>query len=199
MDIPACCGGCQHRDSKGNACGAPLDSKGNHARTCPIGGWTVRKHDACCGVLKNWLEEQGCHVEAEPVLPTAAEDRPESRTDWVAHSPALDGVAHIGLTVVSAVSREALSKGSADREGVAASVAEARKRTKYPLIAVLPFAIEDNGRLGDAALSFVRKIAPRDLRRRAEELNALYQALGATLQRTATKAILAAIGTPLQT
>jgi len=69
MVIPECCGVCQHRRPTGAICGAPLDSKGLHARTCAIGGWVVRKHDACCGILKDWCLDLGCHVESEVVLP----------------------------------------------------------------------------------------------------------------------------------
>ena len=123
----------------------------------------------------------------------ASVDRPESRMDLILHAPAQDSPVHIDLTIVSPVSREALARGSADREGTAAMMAASRKRAKYPLIAVLPFVIEEGGRLGEDALGFVRKLAPREPKKRVEALNSLNHALGATLQRTAANAITAAI------
>ena len=65
MDILECHGQCQHQNYAGVACVAPVDVKVFHARTRPIGVWVVRKPDACCGILKDLCEEQGCCVEAE--------------------------------------------------------------------------------------------------------------------------------------
>ena len=192
MDIPECHGRCQHRNSAGLVCGASLDVKGFHARTCPIGGWVGRKHDACCGVLKDWCEEQGCHVESEVILPGASADHPEARMDLVVHAPGIAGPIHIDLTVVSSTAREALGKGSASKDGAAAASAAARKRAKYPMCAVLPFVIEDHGRLGIDGLSFARRLAPREAVERTHALAGLYQAIGATLQRSAADAIIAA-------
>jgi len=67
-----------------------------------------------------------------------------------------------------------------------------RKRAKYPACAVLPFVLEHHGRFGEDALSFVRKIAPRETAARSEALVKLYQAIGATMQRLAADAIIAA-------
>ena len=75
----------------------------------------------------------------------------------------------------SALSVEALSKGSPQRKGVASEVAERKKRRDYPLINVLPFAVEDHGRFGEDALRFARKAAPAESGKRAIELARLYQ------------------------
>ena len=152
----------------------------------------MRKHDACCGVLKDWLEDLGCHVESEVVLPGASANHPEARMDLIAHSPSITGPVHIDLTIVSSTAREALAKGSASKDGTAARGAEARKRAKYPLCPVLPFVIEDHGRLGEDALGFIRKVAPRGAVERSEAIRRLYQAIGATVQRSAANAIIAA-------
>ena len=153
----------------------------------------VRKHDACCRVLKEWLEDQGCHVELEVILPGASAEHPEARMDLVVHAPNIAGPVHIDLTIVSATAREALGKGSATKDGAAARSAEARKRAKYPLCAVLPFVLEDHGRLGEDALSFIRKIAPREAAARSDAIRRLHQSLGATMQRYAADAIIAAM------
>ena len=113
--------------------------------------------------------------------------------DLIVHAPNIVGPVHIDLTIVSAAAREALGKGSASKDGVAASFAAARKRAKYPMCAVLPFVMEEHGRLGDDALSFARKIAPRGTDERSEALRELYQALGATMQRASADAIIAAM------
>ena len=193
LDVPGCCGRCQHRARNGQLCNEPLDAKGAHARTCPVGGWRMRKHDACCGALKNWLEEMGCHVDVEVVMPTAANGLDEPRMDLIVRAPGVLGPIHIDVTVVSATSREALKRGSADREEVTADLGAARKRQTYSNIAVVPFVLEESGRLGADALSLVRKLAPREHAARTEALNELYQSLAATLQRAAANSAIAAM------
>ena len=154
----------------------------------------MRKHDACCGVLKNWLEEMGCAVETEVVLPTAANGLDEPRMDLIVRAPGILGPIHIDLTVVSPTSREALRRGAADREGVTAELGADGKRVKYNNITVTPFVLESSGRLGADALGLVRKIAPWEPGARAEALNELYQSLAATLQRASANSAIAAMG-----
>ena len=192
LNLPGCTGRCRHRKSNGEMCGEQLDSKGTHARSCPFGGWLVRRHDAACAVLADWCRQQGCQVDREVVLPLAHPDRPEARMDLVVRAPAIDGTVWIDLTVVSALSVEALSKGSPQRKGVASEVAERKKRRDYPLINVLPFAVEDHGRFGEDALRFARKVAPAEPVKRAIALARLYQSLGSSLQRSAADAVIAA-------
>ena len=153
----------------------------------------MRKHNACCGVLSDWLEARGCHVQREVVLPTAHDNQLQSRMDLIVFAPPIDGPIYIDLTVVNAASREALARGSADHEGVAASIATDRKRRAYPNIPVTPFVIEDSGRLGELALKLVRKVAPADPTARSTAISELYQSLGATLQRQAANAVLASM------
>ena len=150
-----------------------MDPKGLHARSCPVGGWRMRKHDACCGVLKNWMEDMGCTVEVEVVLPTASNDLDEPRMDLIAHAPGIKGPIRVDFTAVRATSREALKRGSADRDEVTAEMGATRKRQKYCNVAVVPFVAEDSGRLGADALCLIRKLAPRDAGPRAEAINEL--------------------------
>ena len=114
--------------------------------------------------------------------------------DLIVHAPNIVGPVHIDLTVLSATARKSLAKGVASREGTATASAAERKRAKYPMCAILPFVLEDHGRLGDDALGFVRKIAPRAKPERTQVLIGFYQAIGATLQRVAAVSIIAAIG-----
>ena len=94
---------------------------------------------------------------------------------------------------MSALSSDALSSGSAVRDGAAAEVAARGKRRDYPNCNVTPFDIEDHGRLGEDALRLVRIIAPLDPSERSVAIRRLHQSLGATLQRVAADAVVAAM------
>jgi hypothetical protein len=193
LDLPMCNGVCKHKRPDGSICGKPLDVKGTHARSCAVGGWLVRKHNNCLGVLADWAEEEGdCTTFREQVLPTASPDHSQARIDLVVFSPRVAGPMFVDLTVVSALSVEALAKNSATQDGVAARLAAADKVNKYPQCRLMPFPLEDHGRLGDAAMNFAKLIAPVDPERRSVALSRLYHGLAAVLQRTAADAIITA-------
>eukprot|EP00959_Pyramimonas_sp_CCMP1952_P258126 5394875-Pyramimonas_sp.AAC.1 len=59
----------------------------------------------------------------------------------------------IDLTVVSALSQDALARGSARRAGTAAAASENDMRARYPGLNMAPFAIEDHGQMGEDALA----------------------------------------------
>ena len=101
---------------------------------------------------------------------------------------------YVDLTVASALSQEALSRGSALKDGIAAKIAADRKLAKYPGCATYPFPIEEHGRLGEAALTFAKLIAPVETSLRSKGLATLYQSLGSALQRASADAIIAAAG-----
>ena len=112
--------------------------------------------------------------------------------DLIIHSPNVIGAVKVDLTVVSALSMEALSKGAGIRDGVAASLAEADKEDKYSNTTVVGFAVEDHGRLGESALELVRALAPAEPSARSTAIRSLHQALSSTLQRAAADAVIAA-------
>ena len=155
----------------------------------------TKRHDAVCGALKNWCEEFGCHVDREIIVPNASGTLVEARMDLVIRAPEITGPVLVDVTIVSPTSRDALAKGAAVREGAAASIAAGKKRAKYPNIAVVPFVIEEFGRLGEDAIGLVKKIAPKQPDERTTALKKLYHAVGATMQRTAANAVLAAMKT----
>ena len=194
LDLPCCVGTCSHTKKDGTKCGHPLDSKGAHARSCPSGGWVVRRHNAVVSVLAQWsIEECGCNTFQEQVVPNASEDHVVSRMDLVIYSPYVAGGLHVDVTIVAPTSVAALGHGSAVHDGAAAQVAAARKVSKYPGCTVHPFPLEDMGRLGEAAIRLAKMIAPRDgPSRRSAALSRLYQSLGAAVQRANAAAILAA-------
>ena len=195
MDIPGCCGVCKHRRPDGSICGQPLDAKGVHARSCAIGGWKVRRHDALCGILADWAEEQNCAVEREVAMPHASPSHPEARMDLVIRAPGIPGPINVDLTVVCATTAMALRHGAATRDGAACEAAGKAKKTKYSNIAVVPFAIEEHGRIGSDAQALAKRLAPRDPSARSDAMRALHQALGCTLQRTQADAVITAMCT----
>ena len=196
--LPQCRGQCQHRRQDGSICGADLDVFGFHARCCAFGGWLVRRHDAACAVLGDWCQDLGCQLEVgqkpygEVLVPWAAPARPEARMDLVIRVPGVASPFYVDLTVASALSVEALRGGSAVRDGAAAGIAARGKIRDYPNCNVTPFVVEDHGRLGEDALRLIRLIAPTDLAERSRAIRRLHQSLGATLQRCAADAVIAA-------
>ena len=112
--------------------------------------------------------------------------------DLIIHAPRVAEPIRVDLTVVSALSQDALDRGSARRAGAAAAAAERDKRARYPGLRMVPFAVEDHGRLGEDALALVRLLAPRIDTVRSAAIRRLHQALGSVLQRHAADAVLAA-------
>ena len=159
----------------------------------------MKRHNSAFAVLGSWCEEMGCQLEAgqkpwgEVLLPWAAPARPEARMDLVIHAPGLPTPYYVDLTVVSALSADALSSGAAVRSGAAAEVAARGKYRDYPNCNVVPFVIEDHGRLGEEALRLVRALAPVVPSERSKAIRQLHRSMGATLQRVAADAVIAAI------
>ena len=152
----------------------------------------MRRHDAACSVLKEWSEEMHCNVHREVVLPNPTPGRPEARMDLVIHPPQSGIAIHVDLTVVTALSRGAMAAGAARRDGAAAQVAARHKRAKYPNCPVVPFVVEDHGRIGEDALRLVRQLAPSLPSERSAAIRRLYQSFSAVLQRHSADSVLAA-------
>ena len=112
--------------------------------------------------------------------------------DLVIHAPQSGNAIHVDLTVVTALSREAMAAEAARRDGAAAHVAARHKRAKYPNCPVVPFVVEDHGKLGEDVLHLVRQIAPSLPSERSTAIRRLYQSLSAVLQRHSADSVLAA-------
>ena len=112
--------------------------------------------------------------------------------DLVIRAPGIASPFYLDFTAASALSMEALASGSAVRDGAAAGNAARGKLKDYPNCAVTPFVIEDHGRLGDDALRLLRMLAPVDASDRTKATRGIHQSLGATLQRCAADAVIAA-------
>ena len=117
--------------------------------------------------------------------------------DLVVRAPGIAAPYYIDVTIVSALSQAALAGGSDVRDGAAAELAARGKATDYPLCSVTAFVVEDHGRLGENALQLVRALAPIDPVERSVAIRRLHQTLGATLQRSAADAVIAATTQPL--
>ena len=113
--------------------------------------------------------------------------------DLVIHAPNVASPLYVELTVVSALATDALDGGSATRDGAAAEIAARGKRRDYPQCTVVPFVIEDHGRIGEEALRLIRLIAPTEASERSRAIRRLHHSLGATLQRVAADAVIAAL------
>ena len=162
--------------------------------SCAVGGWLVRRHDGARDLLGDWCEEQHCVVQREVVLPLANLDRAEARMDLVVYASGSTIPSYIDVSIVTALSQQALASGSAKYDGKAAEIAAKGKRNAYPLINITPFIVEDHGRFGSDAVAFLKRVAPTDAAARSRAMSDLYHRLAAFLQRTAADAVLAAIG-----
>ena len=193
LDLPMCsaAGTCRHLRPDGTLCGAALDPKGFHARCCPVGGWLVKRHNAGCAALAEWAEtECGCVVYQEQQVPTANPHHAEARLDIVLESPRAAGSIYVDFTVVSALSVEALARGLALRDGVAADLAATKKEQRYPHCRAWAFPVEDHGRFGEDALALGRALAPAEPERRSRALARLQQAVSAAVQRVAADSVI---------
>ena len=112
--------------------------------------------------------------------------------DLIVHSPMVSGALQIDLTVVSALNVDALGNGAAQRDGVASALASRRKVRRYPNTEVYPFAAEYHGRIGEAAVTVIRMLAPVDNVERGIAIAELKRDLASTLQRASSDSILGA-------
>ena len=115
--------------------------------------------------------------------------------DLVIRAPNVLGMVHIDLTVVCATSAQALRQGAASHDGAACELASRVEKRKYPNISVVPFVIEEHGRLGGEAQALANRLATRDPSARSDAMRRLYQTLGCTLQRMQADSVITAMGT----
>ena len=129
---------------------------------------------------------KGDHLAAGIPRQAASEDGSLCICSWLYISPA-----YIDVSIVTALSREDSAAGAANHDGGAAELAAKGKHRGYPLIAVTRFIVDNHGRIGTEALSFLRRIAP-DPGQRSQAMREFYQRLRALLQRYAADAVLSA-------
>ena len=126
------------------------------------------------------------------MVPGANPDHAEARMDLIMYSPRVAGAIYIDVTVVSALSVEAIAKGAGLRDGVASDIAAQRKQFRYNHCVTWAFAVEDHGRFGEDAVGLIRALAPTEPQLRSKAIAALHQSVASTLQRSSADAILSA-------
>ena len=96
--------------------------------------------------------ELGCQFEAgqkpwgEVLVPWAAPAREETRMDLVIHVPDVTSPFYVVLTIVGALSSDALASGLAIRDGMAAEVAACGKIRDFQNCSITRYVIEDHSR-----------------------------------------------------
>ena len=186
---------CQNVKRNGMRCDAVLDNEGHHAATCECGGALDRRHNATRDMLaKRLAQDHRIAALTEQHCPQWDQVR-----EGTMHEAILDIIAPIGnvtyyidVTVVDVLSVDAaLERQRAKRNGYAARAAEDKKLKKYPGATTIPFAIESYGRLGNSAISWLKRVyhdQPSELQSLLNELSALVQSHTAAMTLTACAA-----------
>ena len=117
------------------------------------------RHDAVTRCLAQLIKKAGpvgIKVTIEPQV-GAGDRQPDIKVERNGN------VTYLDVVVASPVSAAALDGGSAERVGVAAELAEQRKRRDYAggSIEVIPFAVESYGRFREQATRYLNALAPR--------------------------------------
>ena len=183
---------CRNIRQKGERCTAQLDEHGHHGATCECGGAMVRRHNCVRDLLLKRLAEHlgaATHME-QRVDSMAGAGRREARLDVAVTVPGA-ATHFLDVAIVEAYSSNAGIELQRMERPAAAEVMEGKKRNKYgPSERMIPFIVEAHGRLGPAAMRWIRKVykGQPDLRR------ALLQELAATIQsHTAAMVVTSAV------
>ena len=144
---------CHHRGAAG-VCLSLLDGEGIHAKTCPVGGHVIARHDRAVRWLYRWLSQGRLNSEPrlEQVLPEES-----GRLDLVFQDSGTTVWVDLAVTAAATTSARTTA-ANARKDGGAARAEEAVKRSRYHSRAT-PFVLESGGRAGASALSFVRRFS----------------------------------------
>ena len=168
-------------------CGRVLDAAGMHALCCPVGPHRIRLHNEIVRALAEWVRSHGGYADMEVAVPDlyktdAKGDIVEARMDLVISWPGAPTPIWVDVTV-----------RSPDEDGLAARVpahcaraAERHKRERYSA-AVVPFAVETEGRLGPAAQALLSDLAASARVLRAD--NSVQERSGADFARQIAAAV----------
>ena len=178
---------CQHKNNS-RTCQHALDPNGHHALTCPIGGYTIKKHNHLRDILYRWLCDMGytCHREQHVPHLDDTDEKGQPRIA-VMDITCTTHTGHwlIDISVTDAVSQcSKHTNANAHHDATAAKAREHDKRQRYkhdPQL--IPFVLETGGRWGPTAEAFIRTVAPTDTNERAESLTTLRYNLSTSLQR----------------
>lgn len=209
LHLPVCDTGltCGNVGGNGRVCGAPLDQGGSHALHCPCGGGRVAKHNRLRDLFARLhADATGCsatveqHVPAWDSLDPASGEVRRAVLDVAGQAVNGTGVVYLDVTVAAEESADtARLRARARRDGAAARQAEQAKRTHYRRAGceLVPVALEQGGRYGDAAAallrSYARAAAPDSA---ASTLQCLQQRVSTVLQLGNAEQILSASRRP---
>ena len=168
---------CPLKSQAGTACGVQLDASGRHVLTCAFGGAAIHTHNLITKTVAAAAAEQGAtSIQLEPLV-----GHQGMRADIAAAYDA-GGTRYHDVRISDPCSRQALRAGAARRDGAAAGVGEADKRSRWRDTPVQPLVLEAGGRAGTSFNTWLRLLLPSD-DTRSEVAATVRQSVAATLQR----------------
>ena len=191
--LPTTCTHCKHKNAN-QSCTAQQDPQGTHAICCKLGGHVVRRHDSIRDALADIITNlTGLTPHKEVIIPHAAPNRENPRLDIVTTNEN-GSHTYIDVSIATATLPATIQHHNSHKSIPAAATLRANeKRRSYPGIPCTPFVLEAHGRADEAALHFIRTIAPKCPQTRSTTILSVWQTLSATLQRNNADAIHLAI------
>ena len=175
LPAPTLCG---RSYAAGGSCNRHLCDDGAHEYVCAVGGFPEFRHNR----VRDWLAQQvrelwACRVQTEEPVATPLV-KSSGRMDVVAHR--LGAKVLIDVVVGTTFSDNAAEASRRAREpGRSLRMAASRKLARYGP-SVLPFTVEDTGRLGSGAMRLLKELASET--EQQEDIGAEYRRLVAELQ-----------------
>ena len=202
---------CQHRARNGELCGTPLDDHTRHAERCVKGGAILAGHNAVRDWLDKYLKENTGHPTAtEQYVPqwdrTRTIRNSDGTTTQTVERARLDNSftdtkgqrTHVDCVVTcSSTSNQREQCIRAQVDGRAAQAAEVEKARRYkrsdnPHEALVAFAVESRGRVGEEAMGLIKAVAPTEPSLRTAVIQDAYQSLSVVIQHRIAEILLSA-------
>jgi hypothetical protein len=160
-----CPGGerCHHRAAAGIVCGlqcveptrdedAPVPDGGRHAITCAKGGGVIRRHNAVCDALMQWLRGRGHQVLREQKIPGWSWEGQEAILDLVFQDGQL-GTVHVDVAVT-----DSAAPGHGRTALFNTRRRERAKHLRYPGHGLTAFVLDTRGAWGQEARAFAARM-----------------------------------------
>ena len=196
---------CQHRREDGTLCGAPLDGRGWHAKTCQVGPTRVARHDGLRDFTASFHPKVTGYAAASEQR-VVAWDRinprthllEEARLDVCTRDAATGRTVYVDTMVTCAHSGYApRQQARAGRDGVAAADGVRTKRRRYPPHGgeLVPLVFEAGGRPAEETVAWVRSWGlEMDDADRSKVIRYAWQQYSNVLQSGNAEMILSAVG-----
>ena len=140
----------------GSPCNKALDVHCQHALCCPIGGGPTRRHNAIRDAIAGWLRDHGHQALMEQTLPEWESSQHGAAVLDVVYFAGLHGRTCLDITLVDT---SAVAGSNGGRPYV--STLQRRERMKhlrYPHPGLVPFVLDVNGRWGQEAETWLRRV-----------------------------------------